>query len=122
MEDVNIGSLALYRCKQRFTPKDTRFARAVFGVFEQNNAVVRRQLWGQLFLQANLRREDLNSIALQVAQVAIDEEIRRHTCLLSDNQYGPFEVAIRQPRTSQQWKGLVLYLNVNITAFQPYNL
>lgn len=122
MEDVNIRSLVLYRCKQCFTRKGTRFARAVFGDNAQNNAVVCRQLWGQLFLQVNLRREDLNSIALQVVQVEMDEAYQDILGYFVDNRCGPFEIAMRHPMTSQQWKDLVLYMNINVIALRRYNL
>lgn len=81
MEYVNTGSLALYRCKQCFPRKGTRFARAIIGVNVQKNAVVHRQLWGTAFPPSNLHREDLNSIAHQVAQVETDEEVKRRTWL-----------------------------------------
>lgn len=98
-----------------------RFARAMITVGAQDDVVACRQLWGQLFLQANLRGGDVDSIAHQVGQLEIHEEYEQVMNYLMSTEHGPFQLAMTHPITTQEWKHLIMFLNTHVIALRHYN-
>lgn len=58
-------------------------------------------------------------IANDIEEITEYEQVMDY---LMSNEQGPFQLAMTHPITTQEWKDLIMFLNVHVIGLRRYNL